>query len=217
VYRWAEENPLRTHTFLRRSVSEAVVDDLSKQHGGGLSQLGSMTQMAEDAQQMALVLASYAPKEIRWQTELMLADVADTSMVAPMLDTIQQMELVDATTDFMRQTPSLIAEERAAVFMAIADERNAVLSDIERQRIETLAQTIQLVQTEREIMFREVTRMIAAERAEILASVQVLTSQSFDETRGVIDHLLMRIAMMGIGLAVLVAAGYVVYSRRGNR
>jgi hypothetical protein len=88
------------------------------------------------------------------------------------------------------------------------------LDDIERQRLETLAQAIELIQTERSIMLREVRQLIAEERAAILASVEGISAQAFIETRGVIDHLMIWIVFLGLGGAVLGAVAFTVYRRR---
>jgi hypothetical protein len=202
VYKWAEENPLDNHLFQRRSIGEQVMGLLAKQEGGGLSQLGSMAQMAEDAQHMALTLASYAPKEIRWQSELMMANLADSSTVAELMDTIQELSLVEATTELIQGTPELIAEERLAV-----------LSEVERQRLETLTATMALLQSEREILLRDVGAMIAEERQAIMASAEALTIQAFGETRGVIDHLMRWVVILGGGVVVLIVAGFAIVMR----
>jgi hypothetical protein len=202
VRRWAEEHPLDNELFQRRSVSERVVDLLAQQQGGGLSQLGSMAQMAEDAQQMALVLASYTPKEIRWQSELMVASLTDTAKVASLVDAIEELSLIEATADLIASTPELIAEERLAV-----------LSDVDRQRLETLAQSFELIQQERAILLREVQLMIAEERQAVLTSVEGLTAQAFEETRGVIDHLMRWVVILAIGVVVMIAMGFGIVMR----
>ncbi len=214
--RWAEEHPLTNDKYLRRSSSEVFFNAMAEQEGGGFSQIGSMAEMAKDSQQMAVVFSRHFQKELRWQSELLMASMTDSSKITPMLDALQRTSVATAFVQFMEQTPYMIAKERAEVFLQISRERLDILSDIERQRIETLAQALELVQTEREVMFQEVQRMVAEERAFILASAEDLTTQSFAETRGVIDYLMMWIVSLGAGTAVLLAVGFTLYKRRAS-
>lgn len=214
VYRWAEDHPLTNDLYLRKSTTEAVADLLGAETGGGFSSLGSMTEMARDAQQMALVLASYTPKQIAWQSELLIADMADSAKVAPMLRAIDDMEVVSATADFMRITPELIAEERAAVFREIAEERLETFRDIDALRRQAVEDLAVLLAAERAAALREVGALVAAERASMMTDVAGLTSQAFEETRGLVNHLMLWIAALGLGLVVAVAALVVLLRRR---
>jgi hypothetical protein len=210
VYRWADQNPLTNDRFLRRSPTVAVAELLADGKEGGLSTLGSMVEMAENAQQMALVLASYAPKQVMWQSELMIEDVLDTASVAPMLDAIDDMEVVRAATAFMTIAPQLIAEERAAVFQEIARERLAMMREIERQREETQIQIAEVLAAER----AEISAEIARERAAIFAEMQGLTANTFGETRSLLDHLMLQAGLGLFGTALLVLIGLVLLRRR---
>jgi len=213
VYDWAEEHPLTNDRYLRRSPTEAVADLLASGRGGGFSSLGSMTEMAQDAQQMALVLASYTPKQIAWQSELLMADMTDSVHLAPVLHAIDDMEVVSATADFMRVAPDLIAAERAAVFKEIAAERLQTFRDIDALRRQAFADVSAMIASERAASLREVGAMLAAGRSAMLAGMGDLTSQAFDETRELINHLMMWLAVLGLGLAVTFVVGAILYRK----
>lgn len=198
VYAFAAENPLTNDLYLRPSVTVAAAEVLGKERGGGFSSLGSMIEMAQDAQQMALVLASYTPKQVAWQSELLIAEMTDSTRLTPMLRAIDDMEVVSATTEFMRVTPDLIASERAAVFREIAEERLVLMEEISRLRDETLVQVAEMMAAERSAVLAEVAR----ERVQVFQELQGLTEHAFDETRSLVDHLLL---MMGVGLLGLAA------------
>ena len=81
VYRWAESHPLTNNLYLRESAVQAVAEFAEAESGAGLSALGSLTETAAGAQQMALVLASYAPKQVSWLSELLIAGMMDSTRV----------------------------------------------------------------------------------------------------------------------------------------
>lgn len=205
VYGWADEHPITNDRFLRRSPTEAVADLLAAQPGGGLSSLGTLTEMAGDAQQMALVMATYAPRQVTWQAELMLAELTDSASVTSLLRAIDDMEVMAATTEFMRVTPEMIASERAAVFREIAEMRLETFRDIDALRRQTMQDVAATLAAERSAAIRDVAALVAAERKALAEEVAGLTSQSFHEARGLINHLMIWVAALGLALIVAVA------------
>jgi hypothetical protein len=214
VHQWASEHPITNERFLRRSPTEAVANLLGAEAGGGLSSLGTLTEMAGDAQQMALVMASYVPRQITWQSELLMADLTDSASVTPLLRAIDDMEVVSATTEFMRVTPDLIASERAAVFREIAEMRLETFRDIDAIRRQTMQDIAATLAAERSATLREVAAMVAAERKAMMGDAAGLTSQAFDETRGLVKYLMLWIAALGLGLFAALAALVLLYRRR---
>jgi len=211
VYRWAESHPLTNNLYLRESAVQAVAEFAEAESGAGLSALGSLTETAADAQQMALVLASYAPKQVSWQSELLIAGMMDSTRVGSLLQAIDNMEVVSATTEFVRVTPGLIAEERAAVFREIARERLAAMEEISQLRNETLLQAAEIMAAERSAIMADISR----ERAQIFRDMQGLTKQAFEDTRSLMNHLLLMVGLAVAGMVVLVGIGLGVL--RGRR
>ncbi|HSG82811.1 MAG TPA: hypothetical protein VLC48_11195 [Gemmatimonadota bacterium] len=200
VYTWAEQYPLDNPLFLRRSVAEAAADVLGAERLGGMSTLGSMAEMAQDAQQMALVFASYMPKEVRWQSELLIASLTDSLRFNSLLAAIDRMEVMEETARFLRETPGLLASERAQVFRDISEERLETMREIDRQRLATLQEIVTWARSEREAMLVEMARMVADEREAVFADVDQIT-------RGIVDHIFLRLVQIGVVLAVLVLVG----------
>ena len=210
VYRWADAHPLTNNLYLRESAAQAVAEFAEAETGAGLSALGSLSETAADAQQMTLVLASYAPKQVAWQSELFMADMLDTTRVSLLLQSIDDMEVVSATTDLMKVMPGMIAEERAAVFREIARERLAVLEEISRLRNETLLQMAELIAIERAAITAEVSN----ETGLIFDEVRGLSEEAFAETRSLMNHALLMIGLGLAGLAALILIGLVLLRRR---
>jgi len=210
VYAWSEQHPLDNQLFLRRSVAEVVADVLGAERLGGMSTLGSMAEMAQDAQQMALVFASHMPKEVRWQSELLIASLTDSLRFNSLLAAIEQMEVMQETTRFLRETPNLIASERAAAFREINEERLETLREIDRQRLTTLQEVTAWASSEREAMLAEMARMVAGEREAVFTDVEAIT-------RGVVDHIFLRLVQVGAVVVVLAFVGLWLFGRSRTR
>ena len=153
------------------------------------------------------------PKQVAWQSELLIADMTDSTRLTPMLRAIDDMEVVSATAEFMRVTPDLIASERAAVFREIAEERLVLMEEISRLRNETLVQVAEMMAAERTAVLAEVVR----ERAQVFQELQGLTEHAFDEPRSLVDHLMLMMGVGLLGLAALVVIGLVVLRGRSAR
>ena len=210
VYAWSEQHPLDNPLFLRRSVAEVVADVLGEERLGGMSTLGSMAEMAQDAQQMALVFAGHMPKEIRWQSELLIASLTDSLRFNSLLTAIEHMEVIEETTRFLRETPGLLASERAAVFREISEERLEMLQEIDRQRLTTLQELMAWARAEREAMLAEMAGMVAREREAVFADVDAIT-------RGVVDHIFLRLVQVGAALVVVAFVGLWLLGRARSR
>jgi hypothetical protein len=210
VYDWAEQYPLDNPLFLRRSVAETVHDVMGAERLGGMGTLGSMAEMAQDAQQMALVFASYIPKEVRWQSELLIASLTDSLRFNSLLAAIEHMEVMEEAARFLRETPDLLAGERAAVFREINEERLETLREIDRQRLTTLQELMAWARTEREMMLEEVARVVAGEREAVLAEADAIT-------RGIVDHIFLRLVQVGAVLVVLAFVGLWLFGRARAR
>jgi len=202
---WADQHPLDNHLYLRRSMSEAAASLLAQSGGGGLAALGSMEDMAQDAQQTAVILASYVPKSVAWQSELLLSQLTDTSRVTPLLHAVDQMEISTAASRFLNETPEMIATERVAVLEAISEERARAIADINRTTMQALEAVFALEREERKVVLAEMARLVAGERAATLAGIDSLTANAFAQARGVVDHVMLRVVELALGMLVVLA------------
>ena len=202
VYDWAAQYPLDNPLFLRRSLTEAVAEELGEVRAGGLGTVGSMAEMAQDFQQMAQVYAGYMPKEILWQSELLIASLTDSLRFDTLLAAIDRMAVMEATTSFLRETPALLAEEREAVFREVQEERTEMLREIDRQRLMTLQEILAWARVEREAMLEEMASIVGNE-GEALGEI----------TRAVVDHVFLRLLQVGAVLVLLALLGFWVIRR----
>jgi hypothetical protein len=162
---------------------------------------------------MSLMLATYIPKEVRWQSELLIGSLADTTRLSPVLAAVDSMAVLQALTELLEQTPGLIAEERAALFREVSRERLAILENLERQRIATLQTAVDLINSERQNTVREVSAMIASERSAITDAIADSKVAIMDGSRGVIDHIVWRVVQVG-AIFLLIAGAFTLFVLR---
>jgi len=209
VHDWAAENPLSNDLFLHRSVAVAAADILGEQRMGGLSSLGTMEEMALDAQTMARSYLAYTFKTVLWQTELMIESMMDTTLITPLLDSVDRMAITSAATRLLEATPGMIASERSLI-----------LAQTERMLEASLDRTLAMVAAERAVIMADVEAMIARERAVIFEELQAMTpelmGQVEDSAISVVDHVLLRLAIGAAVLVLLLGLGLMILRpRRG--
>jgi len=209
VHDWAADNPLSNDLFLHRSVAVAAADILGEQRMGGLSSLGTMEEMALDAQTMARSYLAYTFKTVLWQTELMIESMMDTTLITPLLDSVDRMAVISAATHLLESTPDMIASERALI-----------LAEMERMLEASLDRTFSMVSGERAVIMAEVEEMIARERAIIFEELRAMTPEIMDQVReeaiSIVDHVLLRLAIGIAVLLVLLGLGLMILRPRGR-
>ena len=209
VHDWAADNPLSNDLFLHRSVAVAAADILGEQRMGGLSSLGTMEEMALDAQTMARSYLAYTFKTVLWQTELMIESMMDTTLITPLLDSVDRMAVISAATHLLESTPDMIASERALI-----------LAEMERMLEASLDRTFARVSGERAVIMAEVEAMIAREREIIFEELGAMTPEIMDqvgeEAISIVDHVLLRLAIGIAVLLVLLGLGLMILRPRGR-
>jgi len=209
VHDWAADNPLNNDLFLHRSVAISAADILGEQQMGGLSSLGTMEEMALDAQTMARSYLAYTFKTVLWQTELMIESMMDTTLITPLLDSVDRMAVISAATHLLESTPDMIASERALI-----------LAEMERMLEASLDRTFSMVSGERAVIMAEVEEMIARERAIIFEELRAMTPEIMDQVReeaiSIVDHVLLRLAIGIAVLLVLLGLGLMILRPRGR-
>jgi len=180
---------------------------LAGQQIGGLSSLGTMEEMALDAQTMARAYLAYTFKTVLWQTELMIESMMDTTLITPLLDSVDRMAITSTATRLLEATPDMIASERALI-----------LAETERMLEESLDRTFDMVAGERAVIMAEVEAMIAREREIIFEELGAMTpdlmEQVEDTAISVIDHVLLRVAIGIAILVVLLGLGWLIFRPR---
>jgi hypothetical protein len=157
--------------------------------------------------------AAQLPRQVRWQAELLVTDVAGENGVE---DALQDL---DALGEASRQASRLMAqvpdtpEQGASLLEAVARERRAMLAAVDRQRM----QTLEYVTAERNSVLAALrderialTATLRTERIETLAEMDSIKSRAVDTSlaglREIVDHALLRAGLLLAGLMIVAAA-----------
>ncbi len=224
---------------------------------GGLAELAaSMDKRAADVAQQLRVVGSLAPRQARWQAELLVAEplaalVETTGRVASALETLPDrvrderralttwmrgereaiLEAVDAQRlALVRALGDIVAAERTRVLEAVAAERTAILAAVKGERETILAAvaaeraalvdaidaqrvaTLETLAGERAIVVDAACR----ERRATTEAVRDVVEDAFPRTRGLIDHFVLRIGLLGAIAFVAVTVLVIVLRRRAS-
>ena len=209
VHGWAEQHPIDNDLYLHRTAAVYAADVLGQQDIGGLSSLGTMEEMALDAQTMARAYLAYTFKTVLWQAELMIESMMDTTLITPLLDSVDRMAITSTATRLLESTPDMIAAERALI-----------LAETERMLEASLDRTFAMVADERALIMADVEAMVARERQiifeELRAMAPELIGQVEDTAISVVDHVLLRLAIGVAVLVIVLGLGWLIFRRRGG-
>jgi len=124
---FAAEHTIVDLSFVRDSLAPFYIDFMAEQTGLR-QQLTAATGYAETALALALVGLNHVPEIARWQAELTLLDAESYPVVSR---TVESMDALGAAAVDLKAVA-------ADLPVAIDEQREAILRDIERQRIDTL-------------------------------------------------------------------------------
>ncbi len=233
---WVAEYPLRDLSFVRESPIARFAEQT--RDAGDLAQsLGTIEELTSTLSQQVRIYLADMPRQIRGEADLMRSDMLSAQEFGPVLgDLHTTAAAVDRLATTGESIKPLIENERrivleetsrqralvmealsvereqavAAIVRAFALERNEVLRDAETQRLATL----EWASVERRETIAEVRRELAA----AIASLRSERAVVVNDVRGIVDVVLLRVAIFliaGVLLAPLVAHAYAwVWPRR---
>jgi hypothetical protein len=205
---WDRDNPITDLTFGRRS---AMTEDSAITAAGlrasGLQAVGQLETTARDLSERLTVYFERLPKQIRWNTELVIIEVM-REFGHQFFNDIGSIEGSAAgVRSFLDETPSLITTEREAVLQAMKQELGVTLESVDRQRVETLdvlqgerKAILDTLQAELDSSMASIRqeRMEAFQELERLSQLTIETSTENAETlaNGLIDRLFWRALLL---------------------
>ena len=213
---WVAENPIDNLLFNRRSTAALTAAALGPASSSALSAVGNMSDEIRDLSARLSVYNEIIPRTARWQAALLLTAKAGGVSFIEMLRNIEEyaaaMEDIVAFTDSIQvlldSMPALISSERQAVMSDITRERIAVMNEIE----ELLAVTLAAIDQERTEVMDGITQERIAALQELDAIAARLTEMALDQAEvrieDAIDHLIWRVVqVLAIVVVLLVVAG----------
>ena len=88
----------------------------------------------------------------------------------------------------------------------VSAERLAVLENVEAQRLATLEAAVGIINAERTEALREIRALVVAEREVVASLIGESREAVVEDATEVIDHLLRRLAQVGVFLVLLAGA-----------
>ena len=203
VQAWVDDHPIKDVPFVRPSIIGEAAGLLGG--GGGLGSMvigleGSLSRL----EQRVAYLSETAFKQAVWVGQIAVRNGLKLDEVTRFFD------LMDASTDFLEEFPSMLTEHRVAVVEAIGRERYTVMLELEQLRGETMAELsrervaiLDALTAERAI----VMDAFSGERAAVMAGVDSLANQVIDRQYKLVDHIFWRLFQLAAVLGVLALVG----------
>jgi hypothetical protein len=233
---WVAEHPLRDITFVRESPVARFAEQVRTL--GGVSQsVGTVEELAISLSQQARIYLADLPRQLRGEADLMRLDLLTSQDLASMpgdlhvaaaaagrlastgegLSALVENErriVLDEGSRQLALVMKAVSVERElaidTIIRALASERGEVLRDVASQRLVTL----EWATAER----REAIAEAGRELAGAIATLRGERAIAIDEVRGIVNMVLLRVAIFliaGVVLAPLVAHAYArVWPRR---
>jgi hypothetical protein len=153
VEEFAAQHPIKNLSLARDSIGPFYIDFM--QDRTDLSQaLGAVGDYAETALTLAMIGLNHVPEMARWQAELTLLDAETFPVIGR---TVETMEVLEGAVVDLKSVVVDMPE-------FIDAQRDVILLDIERQRVETLREI--------ELLRRAVFIDIGLEREAVLAGLE---------------------------------------------
>jgi hypothetical protein len=139
VLAWADSHPITSMEFLRETTADQFADVLGQNQAGGLAVLGNLAMQATDMSERLKYYAAAMPKQIRWQSELVLWELLHEADVEEFLGNVGSIDRsAFRLAEFADTVPALVGDQAAFAVDALSDELLALLREVSRQRLETL-------------------------------------------------------------------------------
>ena len=228
VYEAARDHPTNS-SFASRQGSSIVLSEFTARAGSGaLKSIGSLTETMDDLIARFDLNAEYLPKQVRWQTQLMMIDEGFGS-ISPSLEHLAYLEVVagqiDRLTPIVEALPDLVAEERVAILEALDAELSRTLSFIDQQRTILMHEDVRGERQAVLTAIREeriaVLEAIADERRIVLDALRAERVATFQDLDGLMDKAFTReinkLFIRGLILIAILLAGFATITILGAR
>ncbi len=198
---WAREHPLESYFATRDSVA-TLMAGLRTEERDAFAAVGAASETIETVAERLNTYANLMPRQVRWQAEILAADLATQYDVAGFM---AQMHDIGGSArrfdEFMIQVPELlggsslpelVAKERREVLEGIAAERLAAIEFMTAERLAVL----RAVHDER----IEALEALRQERIATLLEAEAMRKRAWDDAaedlRRLVDYTLLRVALL---------------------
>jgi hypothetical protein len=209
---FAAEHPLKNSYFFRPSPVELLAKYLGQDQVSGLQAVGSMTEMMEELSLRLNLYTELLPRSGRWQAELMLAELADSSRTSEFMDILNQIDAMKTLNAFLLSAPDLVNEQREILLEAVDYQRVAFEAALEKYLAGTTDEALAGVAVEREAAMEDLERIFESEIGEAVTRLDGTISQAVVDIDGALEkavdrlfvRLLQLVAIVGVVVVLLV-------------
>ena len=209
---FAAEHPLNNSYFFRPSPVALLAKYLGQDQVSGLQAVGSMTEMMEQLSLRLNLYTELLPRSGRWQAELMLAELADSSSFSQFADILNQIEAMETLNAFLLSAPDLVDEQRDILLEAVDHQRLAFEAALEKYVAGATDEILAGITSEQEAAMAELDRIMQAEIQEAVTRLDASIVQAVVDIDGAltraVDQLFVRllqlVAIVGVVAVLLV-------------
>ncbi len=120
---WCREHPIESLLFIRKSVTVVLASVVGRESLGTLEVVGELAVGMADLSVQMTAYAEYLPKQARWQTELLLENLAASDKAEKALSEFTRLSRdVDRLTTLAEKLPDTVTAERKAILRALAQD-----------------------------------------------------------------------------------------------
>jgi hypothetical protein len=213
VRAWVAEHPVKLSFATRESIVQYAATAAPGQELSAFAAVGAMNEDIEGMISRMDFLPVMVPRQATWQAELMYVDLVDPRMEVALKRGGEGLDKIDTMLTWLgtQGLDGFADQQRIQIMRALSAEMVEVEKLVDRQRTEAQA----FVEQERKALLEQVRQ----ERIAAMADAQKLADHAAEEgarrIQEVIDHLLLRTALVLGALLILAMAGtYLV--RRGR-
>jgi hypothetical protein len=232
---WLANNPLRDLTFVRDSPIAQFAEQ-TRDGGDVVQAVGTMEELAISLSQQARIYLADLPRQVRGEVDLMRSDLlAPEGLGSTLADLHVTATAVDRMASTAESIPPLVEKERRIVLDETSRQRALVMEALSVEREQAVAAIVGAFAAERSELVRnfelqrqatlewasnERREAIAEVRRELAGSIAALRGERaivVDDVRGIVDMVLLRVALFLIAAVVLAPLVAHVYARVGPR
>jgi hypothetical protein len=230
---WAVSHPIESVALDSPSLLWLNPEDL-RAEASLISTVSSLEDLAIDVSMWSTIAVHDAPRQARWEAQLAMemllaseevAELRESALSLKSLEHIDdlaaRMEAIDDVAVGLDQLQHHLEDDLAPDIAAIiADERETILRDVERQRHETLEIALKRIEG--------LTALVTEERQTIVGQIRELENEVIDDvdelaTRKILearaeaidvaDYVMLRVGGAAILLVALIVAMFVIHTR----
>lgn len=204
VQAWAERHPVRITFATRDSIEQALVKMAPTEELSAFAVVGQLNEDMNGLVGRMDFLPVMVPRQATWQAELAYVNLVDARLDAVMKQAGTAMDKLDGMIAWLgtEGLEGFADDQRVQIMRAVASERMEIEKLMDRQRVELQA----FVGKERE----QIAALVNQERTAIMVDAQRFTDHATAEAtrqaKEVVDHAMVRLAVVLGALLVLGAA-----------